>query len=232
MQEQLIEIVAQHYPSPRWSVEPLETTRHENVVRIVHKESKISYVAKGIFHVEGNSNLGPEQSDRAFENEKTILAQLPYWWGIELVDAFRTEDVRVIITPELPTKSWQSYQPSVQTDKDYAASLERQLRWLRAHSIAHRDLELKNVLLTQTGPVIIDFEKATIAANTDEMGADWQKLATVLRENENTRRLGTLLEAHNPVGRRKSIGGTRKRKISSKRIRVKSRGKRAGFNLR
>ncbi len=234
MQEQLIEIVTQHYPSPRWSVEPLDTTRHENVVRIMSNEINTSYVAKGIFHIEGNGNLGPEQSDRAFANEKTILAQLPIWWGIRLVDAFRTEDARVIVTPELPTIPWRAYQSSVEMDRNYAASLERQLRWLRAHRIAHRDLELKNVLLTQSGPVIIDFEKATMDASPTEMATDWQKLVSVLRENENTRRLGQLLETHNPIGRRKSIGGTRKRKITRKKTRGTSRrkSKRSSLNLR
>jgi serine/threonine protein kinase len=168
-------------------------------------------VAKAIIHIEGNEDLGPEQSDRAFAIEKGVLEHLPAWWNLRLIHAFRNETMRVIVTPELPTSSWLLYQPSVASDKATAQSLERQLRWLHDEGIQHTDLELKNVMLTPEGPVIIDFEKARPAKTLADKVQDWKKLISSLREKENTRRIGDLLEARMP-GRRKSIGGTRRRR--------------------
>ncbi len=210
MQQQLIEFVASNYPPPHFFVEPLTTTRHLNVVRIYDRQTGETMVAKGIFHVEGDDELGPEQMDRAFAVEKEVLAHLPAWWNLWLVDAFRNDSIRVIVTPELPTSSWLLYQPSVASDRAVAQSLEKQLRWLHEQGIQHTDLELKNVMWTPAGPVVIDFEKARPAKTLADEVQDWKKLIHSLRERENTRRIGDLLEARMP-GRRKSVGGTRNR---------------------
>lgn len=210
MQQQLIDFVASEYPPPRFLVEPLGTTRHHNVARIRNQETGESMVAKGIFHIEGNEDLNPEAMDRTFAVEKEVLAHLPAWWNLRLVHAFRNDTIRVIITPELPTSSWLLYEPSVAEDKAMTQSLERQLRWLHNEGIQHTDLELKNVMLTPAGPVIIDFEKARPVKGLVDEVQDWKKLIGSLRDKENTRRIGDLLEARMP-GRRKSMGGTRKR---------------------
>jgi tRNA A-37 threonylcarbamoyl transferase component Bud32 len=222
MQAELQDIVRTHYPPPQYTVGPLETTRHLNVVRIRDNTGK-SMIAKGIFHIEGDPDLGPEQSDTGFAVETTILAQLPEWWGIRLLNAFRTDRVRVVVTPELPTRPWRTHVPSVDADRAVAAALGRQLRYLHSQHVAHRDLELKNVMLTPAGPVIIDFEKATMEATTDEMRTDWEKLVGSLREYENTRRIGDFLAATAPMGRRMSVGGSRKQRRTRRYKRTRSR---------
>ncbi len=208
MQAELANAVATQYPSPRYVIEPLKTTRHLNVVRIHDTETDTHMVAKGIFHIEDDANLGPAAMNRGFEVETEVLSDLPPWWGIHLVAAFRVGDIRIVVTPELTTHSWLSYKPSLMSDRAIAAALGRQLRYLHSQHIAHRDLELKNVLLT-TGfvPVIIDFEKATLEATAAELRTDWEKLVGSLREYENTRRIGVALAAMGPLERRHSIGG-------------------------
>jgi tRNA A-37 threonylcarbamoyl transferase component Bud32 len=220
MQAELQDIVRIHYPPPQYTVGPLETTRHLNVVRICDDKTDECMIAKGIFHIEGDPDLGPEQSDAAFAVETTVLGQLPDWWGIRLLNAFRTDRVRIVVTPELPTRPWRTHVPSVEADRAVAAALGRQLRYLHSQHVAHRDLELKNVMLTPAGPVIIDFEKATLEATTAEMRADWEKLVGSLREHENTRRVGDFLAARGPMGRRMSVGGYRKpRRVRTRRLR-------------
>jgi serine/threonine protein kinase len=164
-------------------------------------------VAKGIFHIDDDPNMSASPMNRAFEVEAEVLSRLPPWWGIRLVDAFHAGHVRIIVTPELPTSSWRLYEPSVARDRAAAASLEKQLRWLNHQHIAHRDLELKNVLLTPAGPVIIDFEKAELEAGKDMMLEDWRKIADSLRERDNTRRIADFLMERAPTRRRKSVGG-------------------------
>lgn len=212
IQKVLRSAVAERYPPPRYSFEPLGHTRHYNVVRILDHETGRTLVAKGILHVEGNDEMGPAAMNRAFATESEVLSRLPAWWGFGLVDAFHAGSVRIIVTAELPTSSWSSYRPSVETDRAIAASLEKQIRWLHSKHIAHRDLELKNVLLTPDGPVIIDFEKAEMEASKEEMLDDWRKLLENLRESEDTRRIASFLAERVPFGRRKSVGGVRKSK--------------------
>jgi hypothetical protein len=143
MQAELLAIVRNHYPA--YEVTPLGTTRHFNVVRILNTATGESMVAKGIFHIEGDPDLGPEQSDAAFATEAAVLENLPAWWGIWLLNAFRTDRVRIVVTPELPTRPWSTHVPSVDADRAIAAALGRQLRYLHSQHVAHRDLELKKV---------------------------------------------------------------------------------------
>lgn len=217
MQRQLVDLVSTQYPPPQFQITRLGTTLHDNVVRILDTESGRTYVAKGIFHVEGNDEMGPDQMNRAFQTESQVLSRLPAWWNFGLVSAFQTESIRVIVTPELQTSSWLTYKPSVAGDRAVAYALEKQLRWLHAKNIVHGDLELKNVMLTPDGPVIIDFEKAKIGGNPV---TDWTKLIDSLRSQENTRRIGDFLEERKP-GRRKSVGGSRKSRRKKRRPTIK-----------
>ena len=212
LQQTLRQAIQRRYPAPTYTIESLTTTKHENVVRIFDHDSGNTMVAKGIFHVEENDEMGPTAMNRAFSVESEVLSMLPSWWGFGLVDAFHAGNVRIIVTPELQTYSWRDYKPSLSVDRLIADTLEKQLRWLHSQHIAHRDLELKNVLLTPAGPVIIDFEKANLDASREEMVMDWRKLIDSLRESDGTRRIGTLLAERAPFARRKSVGGSRTRR--------------------
>jgi tRNA A-37 threonylcarbamoyl transferase component Bud32 len=216
MNAELVAILKQHYPPSRYVLQPLTSTSHYNVLRIIDTTSGISMIGKGIFHIHNDPDLGPDQADKGFLTETHILSQLPAWWGIYLIDAFRTEDVRVVITPELSNQAWSSYKPSVASDRDIANTLNKQLRWLREHNIAHGDIELKNIMLTPKGPVIIDFEKSKLDANTSDFMTDVDKLIYTLREHENTRRIGDFF-AEMSSSRRKSIGGRCTRRHSRRR---------------
>ncbi len=234
LQEELIDLVRTKYPPPRFFIEPLTTTSHYNVIRIIDTVGETQpLVAKGIFHIEGNDDLGPEQMDRAFQTEIDILSRLPAWWRHGIINTFRNSRVRVIVTPEHQTQSWLQYQTSVASDRAIAYALEKQLRWLGENGIAHRDLELKNVLLTTCGPIIIDFEKSKVIGYTDSAATatDWDKLIDSLHELENTRRIGDFLAERRPDGRRKSVGGLRNRRLRSMRSR-RLRSKRSGRRLR
>ena len=85
---------------PDYTLSLLKTT-HKNVVRL-SKDGK-SFVAKTIWHdiSDPEGEMGIKAQNKAYETEVKILGMLPKWWGIRLVDHFKTDSNRVIITNEL-----------------------------------------------------------------------------------------------------------------------------------
>jgi tRNA A-37 threonylcarbamoyl transferase component Bud32 len=208
------------YEPKGYTVSPLGETSHTNVMLIQRGSERL--VAKGIFHVDGNAELGPEQRDQAFEVERRVLEMLPKWWGIQLVDSFRSPKYRVIVTPYLKHCKWRDYNGS--HSFEIAQSLWKQLKWLKEHGIAHNDLELKNVLMNCdfTRAHIIDFEKATFSSGADGFQADIDKLLRNLEEHEEYVRIARHLRQL-ASGRRHSVGGRRMRKTRRKGTRKSRR---------
>ena len=181
---------------PEHTIQQLETTKHHNVLRLV-KDGSPNLVAKTIWHdaEDPHGDMGIEAQDKAYDTEVKILTILPKWWKVHYIDHFKTEDNRIIVTNELNNVPWASYKNNRKTDKLVAQELFEQIRWLRSHKIAHNDLELKNILLTQSGsPVIIDFEKSSIDAIKKQMDNDCVMLLENLGERPNTKPIGILLD--------------------------------------
>jgi len=127
---------------------------------------------------------------------------LPSWWGIRLIDNFKTDVNRVIVTNELKHTPWSSYKKGA-NDVEIAKLLQKQIQWLHSHKIKHGDLELKNILLTDSAtPVIIDFEKATVTATKEQMKADYTLLLDNMKEHPNTKSIGDILERISNQGKR------------------------------
>jgi hypothetical protein len=163
---------------PDYKITPLDTTSHKNVLRL--SKDGHSFVAKTIWHDRSDpkGDMGIKAQDNAYETEVKILSMLPKWWGIHLIDHFKTKTNRIIVTNEIVTIPWR---------RKGLASLSKQIKWLHAHRIAHNDLELKNILYTVNGPIIIDFEKARFMASKEMMLRDY----TVLFESIHERRVFT-----------------------------------------
>jgi serine/threonine protein kinase len=180
-------ILEKRYASSGYTIEPVEFTKHSNVLRL-RKGSK-SYIAKFIFDyskVRGFTDMVDPKS--AFENESNIYRSLPSWWGIQLLDAFDATDgdahFYVIVTSEISSCSWSSLPRK--SYKAIAAQLHKQVRWLHAHKIAHNDLELKNILVSCDGKraTIIDFEKSIVNASASELARDKERMSTILKEHD------------------------------------------------
>ena len=152
---------------PEYNVTPLATTTHKNVLRL--SKDGHSLVAKTIWHDRSDpkGDMGIKAQDDAYETEVKILSMLPKWWGIQLIDHFKTKNNRIIVTNEIVTIPWR---------RKGLASLSKQIKWLHARKIAHNDLELKNILFTVNGPIIIDFEKAQFMATKEMMLRDYSVL--------------------------------------------------------
>lgn len=176
---------------PDYQLSSLDTN-HKNVVRL-SKPGSASLVAKTIWHdisdVEGD--MGIKAQDKAYKTEVKILSMLPKWWGLRLIDHFKTESNRVIVTNEIETGKGKM-----------TLKLIKQLKWLHSHKIAHNDLELKNILLTKNGPVIIDFEKSILKASKEEMQKDCKTLRKNLKDKSKKK-----------YGNRSLSSYTRKRKV-------------------
>lgn len=162
---------------PEYKVTPLDTTTHKNVLRL--SKDGHSLVAKTIWHDRSNpkGDMGIKVQDDAYETEVKILSMLPKWWGIQLIDHFKTKNNRIIVTNEIVTIP----------RRKGLASLSKQIKWLHAHKIAHNDLELKNILFTVNGPIIIDFEKARFMASKEMMLRDYSLLFESMNEHRKMR---------------------------------------------
>ncbi len=215
MAEAFHKIVEEYCEPLGYKVSNVTGTKHWNVLRLYDPSDNKYYIAKGILHIEGNSEMGPKQMNIAFNNEKTILSRLPDWWNLYLKDSFKKDSFRVIVTPEIPNCKWTNYKGN---DKEIAQKLYKQIEWLHSHKIAHNDLELKNVLLTcdNKSAIIIDFEKATTDSSMTSMRDDYRKLMESLNEKEETKGIAKHLKkiAFFKIvpTRRFSLGGKRKHK--------------------
>jgi hypothetical protein len=87
---------------PDYTLHPLETTHHTNVLRLV-KDGYPTLIAKTIWHdmSDPEGNMGIKAQDKAYRTEVKILKLLPKWWGIHLIDNFKTLLNRVIVTNEI-----------------------------------------------------------------------------------------------------------------------------------
>lgn len=180
---------------PTYTIQTVSSTRHVNVLRLV-KEGSPNLIAKTIWHdaSEPLGDMGIESQDNAFNKEIRVLKMLPEWWPIHLVNHFRTAVNRVIVTNEITNIPWTAYKNDKENDKRIAQQMFEQIHWLHSKKIAHNDLELKNILLTEDGsPVIIDFEKSTLRATKEQMNDDYRKLLDNLKERANTRQIGVVL---------------------------------------
>jgi len=155
---------------PEYQLSSLKTN-HKNVVRL-SKPGSTSLVAKTIWHdvSDPEGDMGINARDNAYKTEVKIISMLPKWWGLRLIDHFKTEFNRVIVTNEIETGKGKM-----------TLKVIKQLKWLHSHKIAHNDLELKNILLTKDGPVIIDFEKSIIKASKEQMKNDCKTLRKKLK---------------------------------------------------
>lgn len=177
---------------PDYKLSPLEHTNHKNVVRL-SKEGRPSLIAKTIWHdiSDPHGEMGIKAQDKAYETEVKILSMLPKWWGLRLIDHFKTETNRVIVTNEIEIVKGK-----------LTLKLIKQIKWLHSHKIAHNDLELKNILLTKNGPVIIDFSKSILMATKEEMKKD----CTTIRKN-------LRIKSKKKYGNRSISSYTRRRKV-------------------
>jgi serine/threonine protein kinase len=206
------DLVSSRYDPLGYTVEVLGDTSHFNVLKLTKGEDVL--VAKGIAHVEGDEEMGPEQMDVRFHMEKEILQRLPSWWGLKLRDSFRSPNWRILVTEYVPHCSWSTFQQKRR--EEVAWSLWRQLKWLREQGIAHNDLELKNVLLScdSSNAILMDFEKATFTKDPNELEQDAQKLLRNMEEKEELQLLAKALRRH-VSKRRYSVGG--KHQLTKKR---------------
>lgn len=180
---------------PDYTVSPLGTTKHTNVVRL-SKDGYPALVAKTIWHdaEDPEGNMGIKAQDKAYKTEVKILKLLPTWWGVHLVKNFKTTLNRVIVTNEVQNVPWKSYKKG-KSDVEVAKLLYKQIQWLHSHKIAHNDLELKNILLTSEGkPIIIDFEKSSLLATKETLENDYRVLLSNMKETSSTKAIGTFLE--------------------------------------
>lgn len=169
-----LQSVQSHFPSS--NVERLPGTF--NVVRVSDKH----IIAKSIPYIEGDDDMTRERARQAYTQERTVLEQLPSWWGLRHAGSFETETDFVNMTNEIETCKWTSTR--IPNPDTIAYQLTRQLRWLHSHNILHNDLELKNILLSCDGTraVLIDFEKSRVGTNVtpEEAANEMEKLKEVL----------------------------------------------------
>jgi tRNA A-37 threonylcarbamoyl transferase component Bud32 len=180
---------------PEYTIHPVKTTHHTNVLRLV-KDGYPTFIAKTIWHdmSDPEGNMGIKAQDKAYRTEVKILKLLPKWWGIHLIDNFKTLLNRVIVTNEIINVPWTSYKKGTH-DVEIAKCICKQLQWLHSHKIAHKDLELKNILLTDSArPLIIDFEKSSLMATKEQMNADYSMIVASMKEHATTKSIGTLIE--------------------------------------
>jgi tRNA A-37 threonylcarbamoyl transferase component Bud32 len=193
MQRILMKEIQERFPD--YKISPIKTTRHINVLRL-SKDGHPALVAKTIWHdaSDPEGDMGIKVQDKAYRTEVKILKMLPSWWGIHHVDNFKTSMNRVIVTNEVLNVPWSSYKKGA-NDVAIANRIFKQLQWLRSHNIAHGDLELKNILLTESAtPLIIDFEKSTLKATKDQIKNDYAMLVRNMQEHLNTESIGIILQ--------------------------------------
>ena len=199
---------------PKYIITPLKNTCHTNVLQLSKaKEGSPSLIAKTLWHdeVDPMGDMGIKEMNKRYKTEVKILKMLPKWWKIQHRDHFQTKNNRVIVTNEIENVPWRTYKKG-QGDELIVKELFKQIRWLHAHKIAHNDLELKNILLTDSGhPVIIDFEKSILTAKKPQMEDDLRKVLSNLKELPNTKSIGIKLGM-------KSSNKTRKKQTSKTSI--------------
>ena len=157
--------------------------------------------------------MGIKAQDDAYRTEVKILTMLPSWWGIRVVDTFKTTLNRVIVTNEVSNVPWTSYKKG-SNDVKIAELLLKQIKWLHSHGIAHNDLELKNILLTESAtPVIIDFEKSNTVATGEQIKNDYSMLLGNMKEYPNTESIGVILQGMPKGG---ALSRTRRKKKTAK----------------
>jgi len=199
---------------PDYRISPIGTTRHFNVLRL-SKDGYPTLVAKTIWHDASNpdGDMGIKAQDNAYRTEVKILNMLPSWWGVHIVDNFKTPLNRVIVTNEVRNVPWTSYKKG-SNDLKIAELLLKQIKWLHSHGIAHNDLELKNILLTESvTPVIIDFEKSNTVATEEQIKNDYSMLLGNMKEYPNTESIGLILEGMSKGG---ALSRTRRRRKTAK----------------
>uniref|UniRef100_A0A6C0K7Y1 Protein kinase domain-containing protein n=1 Tax=viral metagenome TaxID=1070528 RepID=A0A6C0K7Y1_9ZZZZ len=199
---------------PDYRISPIGTTRHFNVLRL-SKDGYPTLVAKTIWHdaSDPGGDMGIKAQDDAYRTEVKILKMLPSWWGIRVVDNFKTTLNRVIVTNEVRNVPWNSYKKGIH-DVKIAELLLKQIKWLHSHGIAHNDLELKNILLTESvTPVIIDFEKSNTVATKEQIKNDYSMLLGNMKEYPNTESIGVILQGMPKGG---ALSRTRRNKKTAK----------------
>ena len=196
---------------PDYTIHPVETTHHTNVLRL-SKDGHPTLIAKTIWHdmSDPDGDMGIKAQDKAYRTEVKILKLLPRWWRIRLIDNFKTPLNRVIVTNEIINVPWTSYKKGTH-DVEIAKLVCKQLQWLHSHKISHNDLELKNILLTDSAePLIIDFEKSSLMATKEQMNADYSMVVASMKEHPTTKAIGTLVED--------SFKGIRTRRTKTRRV--------------
>lgn len=214
MQNILIKELQEKFPD--YTISSIGTTRHKNVLRL-SKDGHPTLVAKTIWHDSDDpeGNMGIKAQDKAYRTEAQILKMLPEWWGIYLIDNFKTPLNRVIVTNEIINVPWSSYKQGT-NDRVIAELLFKQIQWLHSHHIAHNDLELKNILLTDSAtPLIIDFEKSSLDTTKEQMNNDFTMLLNNMKEHPNTESIGVILQGMLKGGSRKRRNTRRNRKTRS-----------------
>jgi len=199
---------------PDYRISPIGTTRHFNVLRL-SKDGYPTLVAKTIWHDASNpdGDMGIKAQDNAYRTEVKILNMLPSWWGVHIVDNFKTTLNRVIVTNEVINVPWTSYKKG-SNDLIIAERLLKQIKWLHSRGIAHNDLELKNILLTESvTPVIIDFEKSNTVATEEQIKNDYSMLLGNMKEHPNTESIGVILQGMPKGG---GLSRRRRRKNTAK----------------
>jgi serine/threonine protein kinase len=211
-------ILEERYAPKGYIISEVEGTRHWNVLKMHDPAEKKFFIAKAIIHVEDDEEMGPAQMNAAFLNEVNILSKLPDWWGLYLVDSFKEDIFRIIVTPEIQNCPWNGFKRSLAIDNEkvIATKLYKQIQWLHRHGIIHGDVELKNILLScdYNNAVIIDFEKSKVDATKTEMKNEYEYLIRNLKGNEITAGIGAKLArlVSGTLSRSHSVGGRRKRK--------------------
>ena len=182
LSKQFLLDVKERYEPQGYTIRPLKDTKHVNILQL-EKDGNL-YVAKSIWSEVGNPE-DAKRADKAFRMETSVLKELPSWWGLSLVDSFKTELNRVIVTPYLEHVSWNTYKGK--NAKELAAQLKKQLQWMETHKICHNDVELKNILLSkdQKKVFFIDFEKS----KRSSVCSDKKNLLEILEESPNTKSL-------------------------------------------
>jgi hypothetical protein len=215
MQSQIQNILKDRFPS--FQLMKVPWTSHWNVVRMQDTNTGKYYIAKAImdFADENFENENRKAMNQSWELETKILASLPAWWGLQLVDSFQEGPIRIIVTSEIPNISWLQYSSSKSLDRKIALDLERQIRWLSESGISHNDLELKNILFTGNTAIIIDFEKAL-----QSPGRNVDKLIESFSEKENLKGIAHYLKGRLTVQRNIPRRASMRRR---KRVHRKSR---------
>lgn len=162
-----------------YTIEPLETTRHWNVLKLKQSDLNTVLVAK-FYPFVANDEEDKKETSSSFRTEKKILKNLPEWWGLHFVDEIKpTKDFEyhIIIMnlveggdiPKLPENNFYKHW--------IVKQIEKQLRWLHDFGYCHNDLEWKNIVIDnkKKKATLIDFEKTVKVC--DDISTQYELLA-------------------------------------------------------